>query len=238
MWTCLGTSPDWRARSRSPGKCAFDKKKNEKRQRRDTPTWMRFGWCWTKRCDDPGGLCAADQSSREWSDEGERGWHSAERGGVERESVRARSSVLFLLLTDYTKAPPNRIGLQPPRWKRHEWCSPTFNTVRSASSACRVPGDECGAHREQGGPLPETTAIWPYRRHVQLQNGFISDLYLLVLKQKRLHMCCQVTQSKLTKCRFFIFTYTPLQSFNQSTHFFYPRLLNHMVTIMFGIYAK
>lgn len=49
-----------------------------------------------------------------------------------KRSVRAQSSALFLF-AGCTTAPPNGIGLQPPRWRRQEWCSPAFNTVRSAS---------------------------------------------------------------------------------------------------------
>lgn len=49
-----------------------------------------------------------------------------------KRSVRAQSSALFLF-AGCTTAPTNGIGLQPPRWRRQEWCSPAFNTVRSAS---------------------------------------------------------------------------------------------------------
>ena len=63
------------------------------------------------------------------------GW----RGG---ESVRAAEQCP---LPSYTAAPPHRIGLQPPRWRRQEWCSPTFK-----HRAQRILTAEQGGSRQAG----------------------------------------------------------------------------------------
>lgn len=64
------------------------------------------------------------------------------------ERVRARtaeSSLSSLLLpflflfTGCAVALPSGIGLQPPRWRRQEWCSPTFSSARSVRSASLPP---------------------------------------------------------------------------------------------------
>lgn len=88
------------------------------------------------RCDDPGGVSAAEQPHRAGSEqlrekEGDKG-----RKG-RRESVRAQTSALFLF-TGCTAASPNGIRLQPPPVE--EWCSPTPGAVRGASSVSGRPG--------------------------------------------------------------------------------------------------
>lgn len=102
----------------------------------------------TMRCDDPGGLCAAELCKG--SDQMREGEGDTRQKGEEwTGSVTAQSSALFLF-TGCTTAPPNRIGLQPPRWRRQKWCS---SCVCSASSATReVEGTHAwqrrgGAHR-------------------------------------------------------------------------------------------
>lgn len=106
------------------------------------------------RCDDPGGVCAADQPHRAGSEqmrekEGDTRQKGEEWSG-ERQSKQSSALFLsFLPRTGCTTAPPNRIGLQPPRWRRQEWCSPTFNTVCAAHP--RIPGTYAEQARRHTG---------------------------------------------------------------------------------------
>lgn len=59
-----------------------------------------------------------------------------ERGGVD-ESASARRAVP----SSSSRALPNGIRLQPPWWKRQEWCSPARNAVRGVPWVSRTSGE-------------------------------------------------------------------------------------------------
>lgn len=70
-----------------------------------------------------------------------------------------QSSARFLL-AGCTTAPPRGVGSQPPRWKRQEWCSPTFSVpgtgdIRAQTAAAtRGPGMRQSLMRKMWTPHP------------------------------------------------------------------------------------